>query len=172
MRRGTRGGRQQPSHVKTAYLREPTIILTGRRNPKRDRNAIKMPACDHASSKPLAVCVTYWKLYVETPKRKKHARGRRGCIRGRAAELRRARCALEPAGASPARARGRARGGGGACIERSLAMLVGLLGILKAGGAAAAANQDHRHSKLPAGETVRPQSCSSGLAPVSTGHSA
>ena len=43
-----------------------------------------------------------------------------GGVRGRAAELRRARCAREPAGASPARARGRARGGGGA-VHRALA---------------------------------------------------
>ena len=43
--------------------------------------------------------------------------------------------ALEPAGASSARARGRAEVVVGLCIERSLAMQVGLLGILKAGGA-------------------------------------
>ena len=59
----------------------------------------------------------------------------RGGVRGRAAELPRARRARQPAGASSARARGRPRDRGRA-VRRALAeMLVGLLGILKAGGA-------------------------------------
>ena len=49
-----------------------------------------------------------------------HARCGGGGVRGRAPHLRRARCALEPAGASSARARGRPRGGGGA-VRRALA---------------------------------------------------
>ena len=59
----------------------------------------------------------------------------RGGVRGSEPELWRARCALEPAGASSARAGVGPEVVVGLCVERSLEMLVGLLGILKAGGA-------------------------------------
>ena len=61
----------------------------------------------------------------------------------------RARCARQPAGASPARARASApRCVVGLCVERSPEMLVGLLGILKAGGAYLPLDPDYPQPRL------------------------
>ena len=57
-------------------------------------------------------------------------------VRGSRAELRGAGCARQPSGASPDRARGSGpRASWALCVERSLEMVIGLLGILKAGAA-------------------------------------
>ena len=63
------------------------------------------------------------------------ARRHGGGVRGTKPNVRRARCALQSAGASPVRSRRRPETVVGLCVERSPAMLIGLIGILKAGGA-------------------------------------
>ena len=65
-----------------------------------------------------------------------HAGCGRGGVRGPHAELRRARRPRQPAGASSAEPGRRPRDAwSGLCVERSPEMVVGLLGMLKAGGA-------------------------------------
>ena len=68
---------------------------------------------------------------------------------GRAADLRGAERAVEPAGALPDRAGGRARRRRwGLSMERSLEMLVGMLGILKAGGAYVPLDPEYPEARL------------------------
>ena len=66
-----------------------------------------------------------------------------------APHLSRARRARQPAGPSPARARASARRSWSAlCVERSLEMVVGLLGMLKAGGAYLPLDPDYPAERL------------------------